>query len=314
MTTESPPTPPAPPPPEPRRLERSRKKVLGGVAGGLGRYFGIDPIIFRIAFVVLLFFGGTGAFVYVAFLLFVPCEGSEKPPLGVRFFRGDREVWKRVGLVTLVLVGSGILAIGSAWATGTGSGTVVAAVVIVMGAALVAAAFRGGARWLILPVLAVALPAGVVAAADVDLHGGVGDRTYRPASVQELRDGYRLGVGHLEVDLRDVEFPPGDRPLELKVGTGHIELIVPDDVCVASKAHVGVGYVGALDDDSGGLDVDWANEPTPPPGVPRLVVDGDVGIGALTISDRPIPEDIDRFEPGLYGDNSACRKAPGESR
>ena len=314
MTAESPTTPPPPPPPEPRRLERSRKRVLGGVAGGLGQYFGIDPILFRIGLVALTFFGGVGIFVYVAVLLFAPSEGSNTPPLGMRFLRGDRDVWKRIGVVTLVVVGSGLAAIGSAWATGTGSGAVVAGVVIVLGLALAAAALRGGARWLILPALAIALPAGVVAAADVDLHGGVGDRTYRPASAQDLRESYRLGVGHLEVDLRDVKLPPGDHPLELKVGTGHVELIVPGGVCVATKTRIGAGYVGALDHDSGGLDVDWANRPTPPAGVPRLVVDADVGIGALTISDRPVPEDLDRFEPGLYGDNAACRAVPADTR
>ena len=45
----------APPPSSPgvRRLTRSSSdKLIGGVAGGLGRYFGVDPILFRIAFVV----------------------------------------------------------------------------------------------------------------------------------------------------------------------------------------------------------------------------------------------------------------------
>ena len=46
--------PPPDPPPVPRRLTRSSSdKVMAGVAGGLGRYFDIDPIIFRIGFVVL---------------------------------------------------------------------------------------------------------------------------------------------------------------------------------------------------------------------------------------------------------------------
>ena len=90
-----------------------------------------------------------------------------------------------------------------AWAAAAGGGGVVAGVVIVAGVALVAGAFLGGARWLILPALALALPAGVVAAADIDVTGGVGDRAYRPASGRRVRDSYRLGVGHLVVDLRD---------------------------------------------------------------------------------------------------------------
>ena len=39
--------------PGPRRLLRSnRDRMLAGVAGGLGSYFNVDPVIFRIGFVV----------------------------------------------------------------------------------------------------------------------------------------------------------------------------------------------------------------------------------------------------------------------
>jgi phage shock protein PspC (stress-responsive transcriptional regulator) len=281
--------------------------MIAGVGGGLGRYFGIDPVIFRIGLVALIFFGGTGLFIYAAMYLFVPAEGATKPPLGVRFFHGDRDVWKRIGVVTAVVIGSALAAIWSFWATGTGSGEIVAVVVVVLGLALAALAFRGGARWLIVPALAVALPAGVVSAADVDLHGGAGDRHYRPHTAQEVRESYRLGAGHLVVDLRDVKLPAGDRQLDLKLGAGQIELLVPDDVCVVTKARVGAGYVGGLDRESGGLDVDWSDAPVSPAGVPRLVVDADVGLGAFMVGDRPIGDD---FRPGRYGSNDACRRPP----
>jgi len=296
-------------PVEPRRLTRSRERILGGVGGGLGRYFGIDPIIFRIGLVALFVFGGAGFFIYIAALLFVPMEGSSKPAVGVRLFRGDRAVLKRFGLISAVVVGSALAAVGSAWATGMGAGTIVAAVVILLGLALVALAFRGGARWLILPALAIAFPAGVVSAADVDLHGGTGERQYAPRTVSEVRDSYRLGMGHLEVDLRDVRFPAGSHPLELRLGVGQIELIVPKDVCVTTKARIGAGYVGALDRESAGADVDWSNEPASPAGVPRLVVDGDVGLGAMMITDRPLNADGGGFKPGRNGTNDACRRA-----
>jgi phage shock protein PspC (stress-responsive transcriptional regulator) len=293
-------------PPEPRRLTRSRDRIVGGVGGGLGRYFNIDPIIFRIGLVALAFVGGTGICIYIAALLFVPAEGSDKPAVGVRFFRGDRGVLRRVGLILAVLVGTLMLAIGSAWAAGTGSDAVVAGLVIAVGLALVAAAFRGGARWLILPALAVALPAGLVAAADVDLHGGVGERSYRPQTVAEVHDSYRVGVGHLEVDLRDVPFEAGDHEIKVRAGIGAVDLIVPDGVCVATKARIGAGYVGALDRESDGVDVDWTNQPAAAPRVPRLVVDGDVGLGALLISDRPVRYDDDG-ERAVSGTNAACR-------
>ena len=50
------------------------RPVLGGVAGGLGRYFDIDPIIFRIGFVVLAIAGGAGLLAYLAAWLLVPAD------------------------------------------------------------------------------------------------------------------------------------------------------------------------------------------------------------------------------------------------
>jgi phage shock protein PspC (stress-responsive transcriptional regulator)/predicted membrane protein len=67
----------------PKRLFRSRRdRVWTGVAGGLGEYFRIDPVIIRIAFAASVFIGGLGAFAYIAMALFVPAEPGvpgEKP-------------------------------------------------------------------------------------------------------------------------------------------------------------------------------------------------------------------------------------------
>lgn len=52
-------------------------RMLGGVAGGLARYFGVDAVIVRIAFVVLAFVGGAGIPLYLAGLLLIPEEGSD---------------------------------------------------------------------------------------------------------------------------------------------------------------------------------------------------------------------------------------------
>jgi phage shock protein PspC (stress-responsive transcriptional regulator) len=65
---------PHPPPPDPaRRLtRRSYDRVLCGVAGGLGDYFNVDPAIFRLAFIALTFFGGSGVVLYLLGWLFLP--------------------------------------------------------------------------------------------------------------------------------------------------------------------------------------------------------------------------------------------------
>ena len=125
---------------------------------------------------------------------------------------GTRDILRRAGFGVALLAVCGLLALGGAWATAAGGGVIVAGVVIVAGLWLVAGAFLGGARWLILPALALALPAGVVSAANLDVDGGVGDREYRPAIASEIRSTYKLGVGHLILDLRDTKLPPRRPP------------------------------------------------------------------------------------------------------
>lgn len=62
-----------------RRLYRdvARAKV-GGVAAGLGHYFRVDPIVFRIIFVALLFIKGVGSLVYILLWAFIPAAPSHK--------------------------------------------------------------------------------------------------------------------------------------------------------------------------------------------------------------------------------------------
>jgi phage shock protein PspC (stress-responsive transcriptional regulator) len=65
-----------------RRTTGPDRKVAG-VAGGLARHLDIDPIILRVAFVVLVFFGGAGLLLYGACWLLVPEEGSASAPLSL---------------------------------------------------------------------------------------------------------------------------------------------------------------------------------------------------------------------------------------
>jgi phage shock protein PspC (stress-responsive transcriptional regulator) len=114
-TTPPPPAGEAPAPPEPeadgprvtrdqvRDLGRLRRSVddskIAGVGGGIARHLDIDPIIVRVALVVLIFFGGAGLFIYAAFWLLVPEEGSMAQPLGL----DDRNR-------SIALMGTGVLA------------------------------------------------------------------------------------------------------------------------------------------------------------------------------------------------------------
>lgn len=72
--------PSAPPPPQPRReLHRSSSdKVVAGVCGGLGRYTGIDPVVFRVTLGVLAVFAGIGIALYGLAWLLIPAEGTHE--------------------------------------------------------------------------------------------------------------------------------------------------------------------------------------------------------------------------------------------
>ncbi|MGW8224200.1 MAG: PspC domain-containing protein [Anaerolineales bacterium] len=60
-----------------QKLYRSREnRMLGGVCGGLGEYFDIDPTLVRVLFVFGAFLGIPGALVliYLVMLILVPQE------------------------------------------------------------------------------------------------------------------------------------------------------------------------------------------------------------------------------------------------
>src|SRR3954447_93449 len=90
---------------EVRDLARIRRTVgpdrkLAGVAGGLARHLDIDPVLLRVAFVVLVFFGGSGVLLYVACWLRVPEDA--KPQAAVHLDDRNR---------TFALIGVGALAL-----------------------------------------------------------------------------------------------------------------------------------------------------------------------------------------------------------
>jgi len=61
----------------PRRLTRSSSdRKLGGVAAGLGDYFSVDPILFRVGFAAAALLSGVGLLAYLALLACVPSAGG----------------------------------------------------------------------------------------------------------------------------------------------------------------------------------------------------------------------------------------------
>ncbi|GAA4109552.1 hypothetical protein GCM10022215_03970 [Nocardioides fonticola] len=136
--TENPTTPPpgdsaGPPPPPPSgagegprvrpedlrdlgRLRRSSAdRKVAGVAGGLARHLDVDPLLLRVAFVVLVFFGGSGLLLYAAGWLLLPTDDGREAP--VRLDDRSRTLaLAAVGVVAaLILVGGATDGPGLLW-------------------------------------------------------------------------------------------------------------------------------------------------------------------------------------------------------
>jgi phage shock protein C len=52
-------------------------KMIAGVAGGLAKYFEVDPVIVRVIFLVLLLAGGGGFLAYLVGWIAIPMEQPE---------------------------------------------------------------------------------------------------------------------------------------------------------------------------------------------------------------------------------------------
>jgi phage shock protein PspC (stress-responsive transcriptional regulator) len=189
-----------------------------------------------------------------------------------------------IGVVLVALAVGGFVA--AAVGSSLGGGIIIGGLIIACGIGLAGGAFRGGARWLIAPALVLALPLAAVAATDLDLRGTWGDRTFRPATVADIGDGYEMGAGEMRVDLRDLELPPGRTDIPLQIGMGQIQVLAPPDVCVVTDAALSLGAANTGSGEEGGIDFEVHDRTVPDPGVRYVHLDVDLGVGELRVGDR----------------------------
>ena len=252
------PTPPGPPVRPPLRRSRS-DKVIGGVAGGLAEYSGIDALLWRVGLVALAL-AGPGVPVYLLLWLLMPSSPAGDSVAVARAPRvtGPRSPVPGLTLAGLLIVVGSLVLISRLTDWDVGPRIVLGTGLLVVGLGLVAAAFSGGrtARGGLI-TLGVLLSVALVAVAAEPwraVEGGAGDRRYAPDTVGEVQPEYRLGLGNLQLDLSGVGLAGLGDPVttRVEVGAGNIEVLVPRSADVRVDVQNGMGEVDVLDVDSDG--------------------------------------------------------------
>lgn len=157
---------------------------------------------------------------------------------------------------------------------------VLPALLALVGVALLATARRQSHGGLI--AAGIVLGVLVLATADpmASVVTGVGERVEQPADAATAEEGYELGVGSLEVDLRGLDDLEEGLTLPVSVGIGGVVVVLPEAVGAEVEASVGIGETVVLGRSQGGLGVS-ATETIE--GEPMLVLEASAGIGRVEV-------------------------------
>jgi len=241
---------------EPTPLRRSStKRIIGGVASGIGERFDIDANIVRAVFVVLACLYGFGAAIYLILWVLVPRAGESDATSEELVVTEQEEKrssrWRAIvliaGALCLVLIFIAFYTNGPAWGSGVGSAWLIFLVIIAV------LSLRGPRRrftlgrlltGFFLVVVSLLILAsggflGFVAMTGVPIRGGIGDNVYTPTSITQVKSVYRTALGKMTVDLRQVSFSGQTLSVTASVAAGDLVIEVPPGVVVDVTAHSG---------------------------------------------------------------------------
>lgn len=207
---------------------------------------------------------------------------DNEPPAVIATRRRNRRLWT----LALCLVGVGVLVVTVLGRFGLPVGDLAyaAAVLAALGLTLLVAA-RSGRPRLLLPatVIAALVTAALMGATAVQPIGEIGDVNRAFATSEELPAGLNVSAGDLTVDLSRLELA-GDRDLDLKVGAGSLDLVLPKDVAAELTWNVGAGEFDAPGMEShDGFDLAGSTSFAAAAGAPTLHIRLDVGLGDITV-------------------------------
>jgi phage shock protein PspC (stress-responsive transcriptional regulator) len=114
--------------------------------------------------------------------------------------------------------------------------------------------------------------------------GQAGDRSITPIAMSDLEPKYRHSAGLFELDLSRLELPAASRTeIDVDMGVGKIDVVVPWDADVESKASVGAGTFILFGNRQTGVNLKGRTHDTGQQGAPVLVISGEAGIGEIVV-------------------------------
>jgi phage shock protein PspC (stress-responsive transcriptional regulator) len=277
--------------------------MVGGVCGGLAEYSGVDPLLWRVGFVALAFAGGSGFLVYLLLWLLMPVgpptgpgdgSGSGGAPWRAgRAPAGPRSPVPGVTIAGLLIVVGVLVLLTRFTGWDVGPRGFLGAALLIVGLGLVAAAFTGGRRargGLI--ALGIVLSLALLAASAMPWRdvprGGMGDRTYLPATAAQVQPVYRGGAGDMTVDLRQVDVSALAGPIRTAVehGVGDLTVLVPASADVQLSLDSGLGSVQVFDrgSASSGFFPGEGSAPWTADGTAEIVLTVHQGVGDVEVS------------------------------
>ncbi|HEX9682630.1 MAG TPA: PspC domain-containing protein [Acidimicrobiales bacterium] len=232
-------------------------------------------------------------------------HGPPPPPhLGYR--RQDRGPSITAMTLSVMLIGLGVVILATQQGAEPSATAVAAGGLTIVGLGLLVGSRVGRARGLI-PV-GVLLTLAVTAASTVDgrLSGGLGERTYAPTAMADVRSSYRLLAGDQTLDLTRLVIPPSQSvEIEITQGAGEMLLLLPEESRIVASAHVGAGQLRtplAREDNGVGLDADFTWAGSSERGV--IVVDAKLGVGDMRIDIIDTDPELDPDRPEVIRSGS----------
>ncbi|MFZ6005482.1 MAG: PspC domain-containing protein [Actinomycetota bacterium] len=193
---------------------------------------------------------------------------------------------RRRGMLAPIIMGALLVWSGIAWLADVSLESGLAVALCILGIGFVLGAFVGGSWALVVPAFGIGAALVIASVADIPLSGPVGERTWAPQRVSEVRERYELSVGEGTLDLRGLELGEGDRlDIAAAVGIGHLVVLVPEGVSYFADYRVAAGEVDFGAKDSG-VGVETRSGFEQEDDVGRIELDLQVGLGQIELRSR----------------------------